>query len=152
MKPWLLHPMAVHFPIALLIVGFGVQLRSLMKGAPAWTASAASWLLWLGAAGAWAALGLGLLAENTAPHVPGAWEVLAEHEELAWWTCGLATASAVFAFWLRRRAEAAPRWGRVVLSALWLAAVALAAATAKHGGELVYDHGMGVVKPDGSAN
>ena len=143
MRLWLLHPMAVHFPIALLFVGFAFHLAAFRKGMPEWPAAAAAWLLGLGAAAAWAALGLGLLAERTAPHVPGAWEVLGEHEELAWWTCGLASAAAASAFWLRRRSTAAPRWGRAALTVLWLAALGVLAATAEHGGELVYEHGMG---------
>lgn len=143
MKLWLLHPMAVHFPIVLLSLGFAVFLRALAKGEGDWAASAARGLLWLGASSAWAALGLGLLAEKTAPHVPAAWQVLEHHEELAWWTCGNFTAASALAYWLLRRGEAAPRRGQALLLALWLAGLGLLFETAEHGGELVYEHNVG---------
>lgn len=143
MKLWLLHPMAVHFPVALLLTGFALHARALWKGGGEWTAPASRWLLWLGTAGAWAALGLGLLAERTAPHVPSAWEVLAEHETLGYWTCAVFTAVSAGAFWLGRRGELAPRWCRGVLTALWLAGLGVLFKTADHGGTLVFDHNMG---------
>ena len=132
MKLWLLHPMAVHFPVALLTAGFAFHARALWKGDGEWTAPASRWLLRLGTVSAWAALGLGILAEKTAPHVPAAWEVFAEHETLAWWTAGVFTAASAVGFWK-------PRWTTL----LWLAGLGLLFATAQHGGELVYTHNMG---------
>lgn len=143
MKLWLLHPMAVHFPVALLLTGFALHARALWKGGGEWTAPASRWLLWLGAVGAWAALGLGLLAERTAPHVPSAWEVLAHHEQLAWWTCGVFTAASALAFWLLRKGGGAPRWGGILLTSVWLAGLGLLAYTADYGGQLVFEHNMG---------
>lgn len=143
MKLWLLHPLAVHFPVALLLTGFALHARALWKGGGEWTAPASRWLLWLGTAAAWATLGLGLLAEKTAPHVPGAWEALAEHETLAYWTSSVFTAVSAAAYWLLRRGDAAPRWGRAVLTVLWLAGLGVLLETAEHGGELVYEHNMG---------
>lgn len=143
MKLWLLHPMAVHFPVALLLTGFALHARTLWKGDGEWTAPASRWLLWLGTAGAWVALGLGLIAERTAPHVPNAWETLAEHENLAYWTCGIFTAVSGAAFGLIRKGECAPRWCRASLTLVWSAGLAALFATAQYGGELVYDHNMG---------
>jgi len=73
--PWhLLHPAAVHFPIALLSLGWVFAAAAELRGAKSpWAEPAARWTLWLGTLSAWAALGLGLLAEETAPHVPAAW-------------------------------------------------------------------------------
>lgn len=139
-KLYLLHPIAVHFPIALLPLGLTLGLWSRLRGRPAWSAEAASWLLWLGAAAAWAALGLGLLAEDRAPHVPAAWHALHEHEELAWWTAGLFTFLSVWRWRLGRR------WEEAFLAA-WLAAICVLLATAYHGGELVYFFGVGVASP-----
>ena len=150
MKLWLLHPMAVHFPVALLVTGFAFHARSLAKGdgppgggGGEWVGPAARWLLWLGTLAAWSALGLGLLAEKTAPHVPSAWEAFADHEAAAYWTCGLFSALSLVAFEFRRRGEAAPAWGAKALTAFWLVALAALVRTAALGGDLVYEHNMG---------
>lgn len=131
---YLLHPVAVHFPIALLCAGWVVGVRGRRQEA---AASAASWMLWAGTVSAWAALALGLLAAKTAPHVPPAWETLNLHETLGWWTAGLFTALSLWRW----------RWGRkaeVYFLAAWLAACGVLLATGYQGGELVFKHGMGV--------
>jgi uncharacterized membrane protein len=97
----------------------------------------ASWLLWAGTLGVWAAVGTGLLAERTAPHVPPAWETMAEHRELALWTCGAFTLLALGSIVLKRRLP-------LLLLIFWLAAAGVLLSTAQHGGRLVYDFGMGV--------
>lgn len=131
---YLLHPAAVHFPIALLTLGLAAA--ALRKRAE-WLPNAASWLLWLGTTAAWAALGLGLLAEETAPHVPPAWETLNLHRTLGYWTAGTFTALSLLRWRLRERW---PWW----FLALWLGGCGLILATAYQGGELVFTHGMGV--------
>lgn len=131
---YLLHPAVVHFPLALLIAGAGAAAVGEWRGRPKLT-EAATWLLWLGAASLWAALGLGLLAEKTAPHVPSAWEVLEAHETAAFWTAGLFTAAALWRSWGRyRRAQVV----------FWLLALLPLIRTAQLGGELVFTHGFGV--------
>ena len=104
----------------------------------AWAGPASDWSLWLGTAAAWAALGLGLLAEETAPHVPSAWQALNLHQTLAWWTVGLFT---VLSLWRWRRPQKAQAWFLI----LWLAACGVLLATGYQGGELVFTRGMGVV-------
>jgi uncharacterized membrane protein len=138
-----LHPAAVHFPIALLASGAAVAGMRLRKSAPAWLSLAESWLLWLGTFAAWGSLGLGLLAERFAPHKPLAWEVLADHKSLAWWTCAVFTALALLRLWASDRVRDPDRWRRVQL-VLWLGGLVLLLATGYHGGELVYDFGMGL--------
>jgi uncharacterized membrane protein len=116
------------------------------RRAPAWLPQAESWLLWLGTASAWAALGLGLLAEKTAPHVPPAWEVLADHETLAW--CAVAAFSGLSS--LRYYAVKSGRdagYIRAGQGLLWVLGAGLLIATAMHGAELVYGFGMGVGAP-----
>lgn len=140
-----LHPIAVHFPIALLALGFAAALSGRWKNRPSRLAEAESWLLWLGTASAWAALGLGLLAEKTAPHVPLAWEVLADHESLAWRTCGLFTALSALRLFLVKKNPEARLWQAAYL-ALWLAGAGLLLETGEHGGRLVYEFGMGVAR------
>lgn len=136
MKLYLLHPAAVHFPIALLFVGFVGAVAGRYSERAARQADAVSWLLWLGTASAWVSLGLGLLAERTAPHVPPAWEALALHETLAWWTVGLSTALSVWRAWR-------PAWRPALFAAVYAAAVGLSLWTGYQGGELVFTHNMG---------
>ena len=129
----------MHFPIALLVLGLGVQAAASAKRGPAWLGDAAAWLLWLGAAASWVAIGLGWLAEKTAPHVPAAWQMLEDHSDAAWWAAGSATLVAAWRYWLRRKGKT-PGWGLV---AAWAIAVAIVLRTAYLGGELVFRYGMG---------
>lgn len=142
LSPHLFHPAAVHFPIAFLFLGFAAGAAAHLRRGPPWLGNAASLLLWLGAAAVWAALGLGLLAQESAPHVPAAWETLEDHESLAW---ASAAAFTVLSVWRWRRPGAAPR----LFLILWLAACGLLTATAFEGGELVFKHGMGVIREEG---
>lgn len=135
-KLYLLHAAFVHFPIALLLTGLAVGSVDSVTKRWGWLADAVSWLLWLGTASAWGALGLGLLAEKTAPHVPPAWETLATHKTLAFWTVGFFSA---LALWRRFFKD---RWPRFFIAA-WLTAAGILLATAYQGGELVFTHNMG---------
>src|ERR1043166_2484214 len=127
-KLWLFHPVAVHFPIALLSVGrFAVPWLP-HPAPPAWIAEAVAWLLWLGTAAAWATLGLGLLAEQTAPHVPPAWEALADHKTAAWWLVGWFTGLSFWRWSQGRRRE----W---ILVVGWLLGMAIVVRTGYLGGE-----------------
>ena len=82
---------------------------------------------------------LGLLAEDEAPHVPAAWDVLADHKAL-----GISTAGA-FTFLSLWRIFS-PRKGELVFLLLWVAAAGLLTVTGEYGGWLVYHFGMGLVK------
>lgn len=135
-EPHLLHPAVVHLPLALLPTGAAAAVAASRRRGPAWLGEAASWLLWLGTASAWLALSLGLVAERWAPHVPPAWEAMADHETLAWWSAGLFTALSVWRYRLGKK------WEPAFLAA-WLTALGVLAATAWHGGELVFRYGVG---------
>ena len=139
-----LHPVAVHFPIALLLSGFALRLAEFRTGSASWQAEACSWALWLGTVSAWAAFGLGLLAHETAPHVPPAWEALYDHEIWARWTLGLFTVLSAARRFERR--GTLPRWFVPGSLLLWLAACGALARTGHLGGRIVYDYGMGVVE------
>lgn len=142
----LLHPVAVHFPIALLLLALVGEAFSLVLKDEKWSwlVPAAEWVLWLGSIAACATAGLGWLAEETAPHIPAAWEVLEEHENLGWWTAGLFTALSLVRFVFRkdwRTMDRKKRWGFV---AAWALCAGVLLAAAYHGGELVYRLGVGV--------
>jgi uncharacterized membrane protein len=136
--PYLLHAAAVHFPIALLLAGWVLSAASLSRPASPWLSPAASCLLGAGTAAVWLALGLGLLAESSVPHVPLAWKTLLVHKRL-----GYATAAAFTALCALRTVRRGPWTGPLV--AAWLACCGLLVATAGEGGELVFSHGVGVV-------
>lgn len=83
-------------------------------------------------------MGLGLLAEDKAPHVPEAWAVLSDHKTRAFWTVGVFSALSLWRI-LRKK-------DRLPQTLLWAAALGLLLSTAYLGGRLVFDFGMGVVK------
>ena len=135
-KLFLLHPAFVHFPIALLLTGLAGACVAVWRKKTVWLIDTVSWLLWLGTASAGVAGGLGLLAKRTAPHVPPAWETLATHETLAYWTVGIFVALSLWRRFFR------DRWP-VVFVLAWLGAAAALSATAYYGGDLVFTHNMG---------
>jgi uncharacterized membrane protein len=134
--PYHLHPMLVHFPIAILLLGLIACGIGVWRPTPE-RASAARALLWIGTLALWATLALGLVAAHQAPHVPPAWEVLADHRTLGWWTAGLFTGLSVGRVFLPERL-------RAILFVAWLVAYGVLVATAYHGALLVYQYGMGV--------
>ena len=146
MEYYHLHPIAVHFPIVLLIVGLAVETIAIFKPENEWLKNSSSWLLWLGTLAAWVAVGTGLLAEETAPHVPLAWEVLAEHETLAFWTAGLFSMLSVGRIIFRNRWKVHNKSLRLIYVFFWLISAGMLVGTADHGGQLVFDFGVGVVK------
>lgn len=139
-SPYLLHPMLVHFPIALLVLGFAAGLAMETPWAPVWFGSALAWMLGLGTGLLWAALALGLLAERLAPHVPLAWRTLAAHKGHAWVTVWAFSALCLVALLLRGRGR---RW----LLAGWALALTQLVVTAHLGAQLVFTYGMGSAQP-----
>ncbi|OGR86860.1 MAG: hypothetical protein A3A86_08415 [Elusimicrobia bacterium RIFCSPLOWO2_01_FULL_60_11] len=146
--PYLFHPIAVHFPIALLTLGMALALihQFWKKEGLEWIGRASLWLLWIGTLSAAAAVGLGLLAEETVPHVPAAWEVVEEHEELAFWTLGLFAALSLIRILLRKKWDGLETKWKILFLAGWGVALGVLLATAQHGGELVYEYGVGFLK------
>lgn len=138
-----LHPAVVHFPIAFLTLGAALAALRVRAAAPEWLARAEAGLLWLGTLFAWASLALGLLAEKSAPHVAMAWEVQAEHETLAWWTCAVFTGLSLLRLYEARAARAG-KGVRAAEALLWVLGAGLLVSTAMHGAELVYGFGVGV--------
>lgn len=122
----------MHFPIALLLLGLAAAFRG--------EDGASAKLLWLGSASAWVAAGLGWVAKWKVPHVPAAWEVLADHETLAYWTTGVFTALSVW------RLKAPEGRARLAFLSAWTAGTGFLLSTAYHGGELVFRYGMGVIE------
>src|SRR5262249_38454481 len=135
------HPLLVHFPIALLPVSVGLDLLgAVMKRRDAETA--ARWTLWLGAVGAALAVYTGHgAAEALQPRVSAeAQALLSTHHHLA-----IGVLAAAFALSLWRLFVPAPprRWHAAYL----VVAVGLVAAlviVSDLGGQLVFLHGVAV--------
>lgn len=132
--------MAVHFPIALLLIGAFFKLLAEITKRPNLN-EISLWLLRVGCLAAVITAGLGLLAERTVPHVPPAWETLSDHKQLGLWLAG----TSVMLWVIQERASRSPHpaltW---TARLLWMAVVALVIAAGLEGGNLVYKFGVGV--------
>lgn len=151
-----LHPALVHFPIALVLAGFGFDLAALAWRRAAWLDRAAAALYGLAAAGAIAAYTAGRAAEDSLGRLPAAaQEAVAEHADLGLWTLLLFLALAALRSWLAWRDRDAARVRVSVFRLLLLGAAggacALVLETAEHGGALVYRHGLAVPGGPGGA-
>lgn len=146
------HPYIIHFPIVLLICAAlceiaariipdrstdqsgGVKLRSLFSHAALVTGLAAPF-------GAIAAVITGLLAEEIVPEVGEVHEVLESHETLGFVVLGIAVLFAAVKLWsFLKRTD---RYGYILI-ALGIAGILAVILAAHEGGELVYEHGVGV--------
>ena len=149
-----LHPLVVHFPIALLVTALFFDLSALISRKRRWLDHGATLLYCLAAVGAAAAWLSGLKAADAMWSIPGAAQAaLSEHQDLGLFTMaaivGL-TAFRLFVAWLSRT-DSRTSMGlfRLVAIVAAFAVVFLAGLTADHGGALVYQHGMGVkVSPE----
>lgn len=135
-----LHPMIVHFPIALLMasvlfdaVSHFLKRDSLQDGA--------LWLLGLGLLGGIAASIAGSVAEEAAEKAGIAESLIETHESLAFVTMGIFGVLFLWRLFLRNQFN-----GRLLAIYLLVAAIGVGtlSATGYYGGDLVYEHGAGV--------
>lgn len=136
-----IHPMFVHFPVALLpaaflLFGLGIALNKQQLNA------AGRACLYLGAAGAMAALVTGLRAEDTVVHNETIHRLMEPHETLAWIVLGL---SSVLSAWSFYQSEHRPKAAWAFLALLGLANLAVMQ-VADIGARMVYLEGA-AVKP-----
>ncbi|MBI5475026.1 MAG: DUF2231 domain-containing protein [Ignavibacteriae bacterium] len=136
-----IHPLIVHFPIALLTISFIFDVIGMLTGKKEFTMSA-WWMLLIGTISVAAAIASGLSAAGGLESSSQAREHIENHQEAALVVAG------VFAFlllWRVANKTRVPdrRWLYLVLSVVGLVAVWV---TALYGGELVYEFGVGVAK------
>ena len=134
-----LHPLIVHFPIALLLTALCLDTLALVSRRPG-LHRVALWNLCLGTVGAAAAVLTGLQAEDVAKHSFEIWQVIELHKRLGITTLilGLMTAG-----WrLRYRDRLTPRSRTLTFFAM-LAMTGTLAYGAHLGGRLVYEFGVG---------
>ncbi len=138
------HPFLVHFPIALLAAAAAADLLSLLRPANGATRDAATWLFCAGAFSAMAAYFSGLSAASAVRVTPDAALAVTAHfawaDRATWFFVFFASLRLAMSYIWRTTA----RWAIASSCALSLVGLALVAATALHGGRLVFQHGLGV--------
>lgn len=144
-----LHPLVVHFPIALLVTALFFDFSALISRKRRWLDHGATLLYCLAAVGSAAAWFSGLKAAEPMWSMPGpAQAALSEHQDLGLYTMAAAGVLAVFRLfvaWLARKDSRTPMGlFRLVAFIAAIAVVFLVGLTADHGGALVYHHGMGI--------
>ncbi len=143
------HPAVIHFPVALLLTAALFDAGCVILRRFLWLDRAATSLTVLGTI----ALGAAYLsgeraAEAAAPVVGIAQGVLADHQDLALlslyaWSAALVLR--LYVTWIGRHdLEVQLGIFRLAALVLSLAAATLLVLTAYHGGQLVFDHGLGV--------
>ncbi len=142
-----IHPMLVHFPLALVPVALGVQLYALLRGQGLFGRGCAQvtglGLLALAALAAVVAAMFGDVALDAAVDAGVPDNLLEEHEDLGQMSAVLLVLLTAVGGWLFRRRPDPGTADRV----FWLAGAGVLAVllvTAWHGGHLVYDLGVNV--------
>lgn len=137
-----LHPLVIHFPIALLISALAFDLVGVLWRRSAFT-SAGLYAQTLGALGAAAAVLTGNQAEEAVEAIPGIESLLELHERLGQVTLWVAVAAVALRWYLTRRQPLnVPLRGLMLAISLGLAL--LVGFGGFYGGKLVYEFGAGV--------
>ncbi len=138
------HPMSVHFPIALLLTGFVLDLIGLAFQRKFFQ-QAGFLLLILGAAGVVTAYLSGEQAEESVEHLPGMHAAVEQHEEFALYTLWLVLLSALFRtvlVILKKYRD----FLSIISTLLLSVAIGFVIITAYYGGELVHTKGVHINK------
>lgn len=134
------HPVFVHFPIAFWLGALLFEALAVWRSSEEWHRTAAR-LLYLGTLTALAAVGTGLLAEESVPETGPAHNIMELHQKLMLITTSAAAGLCLFVFFLRKRFT--PGLQKLLLAGLVLLAVLLTVG-ADRGAEMVYKYGTAV--------
>lgn len=143
------HPMLVHFPIALLLAAIGADLLGLLVRRWDWLPPATVALYVVGALSAVATYFTGTWAAD-AVSVPAAAEtVLTDHSNLGWWTMWFFGVYALVRLGLTQWPQVGERMGvRGLLLVIALGGGYLLYQTGDHGAQMVFRYGVGVQKAE----
>ena len=135
-----LHPMIVHFPIALITIGFLADVLSLFFREEKWLSKSAFYLMVIGALSAVAAWSTGQLF-TTEPVQGAIVEVFEKHETAALITMIIMLIGSAFRIWLvvKKKEESALKWIAFGLYFIGFCAVTF---TGYMGGTMVYNYMM----------
>jgi uncharacterized membrane protein len=130
-----LHPQLVHFPIAFLILAAGLYIAS------AWKRELQIAAFIVHVAGVLACVAAILSGDADEHHAKAFPDLLEWHERL-----GMATAWSfgLMAVWSWLRRAKAKMWEQVLFALLYLGLLGMMAYGAHLGGEMVYEHGVGI--------
>ena len=137
------HPVFVHFPIAFWLGALLFELLAVVRSSDEWHRTAAR-LLYLGTLTALAAVGTGLLAQESVPEAGPALEVMELHEKLMLLTTSAAVGLCMLAFF--RRNNFTPALRKLLLAGLLVLAV-LVTVGSDRGAQLVYQYATSVHLP-----
>lgn len=130
-----LHPIVVHFPIALFITAFGLELLSLVfKKEILHQTALCNYILAILSA---VAAVLSALWDGQHLRHP----VFYTHRALAIWTLAVALSSGIILSLIKRKSK---RLFRIIFFISLLVVVSLVSVTGFYGGRLVYEYGVGV--------
>lgn len=139
-----LHPLVIHFPIALIVVAVFADLSDTLIGRPKWLASAATTLFLLGSVSAIVACLTGQQALDTVLMPGMAHPIVQAHRTWAIATTVYFSVLALIRIALAFRTSL-PGGYRVLLLVAALVGMAGLQQTAERGGRLVYEQGVGVI-------
>ncbi|OKP92872.1 hypothetical protein A3842_01660 [Paenibacillus sp. P3E] len=134
-----IHPIVVHFPIALILIGFGYDLVMALKKRTL-NPAGGLWMWLLAAVGAWVAI-----ATGPDDDARGVTSFIEPHETLATltaWAASLIVVWRLIMFWKGKRAFV--KVPLVLYLAVSLVACGLVLGTGYYGGKMVYTDGVGV--------
>lgn len=134
------HPLLVHFPIALYYGFLVADICALIAGSSS-LRQAATWMLYFGTAGAGAAVFAGFQAADTVEHSEAAHAVMEQHETYGVLVLALGLLLSLIRWMMRARIS---RLARTVEMVLALTLVAAMTRGADLGGTLVYGYGAAV--------
>ena len=129
------HPMIVHFPLALLLLGFLAEVISVFYKKDACLPRMGFYLLLTGSLGAIAAVLTGLLF--TPDFTGEAGKLKATHKMFGLITTGLALVTSLFYIYIIRKGKVSPELQKIALALYTLTAMSVAV-TGFFGGNLVY--------------
>lgn len=135
-----IHPLLVHFPIALLSVFFAIDLIGSLTNKPQWR-SVASVFLYLGTIAALFTVIAGHVAADTVPHGGNVHEIMEKHEDLGMAILSLSTALSA---WRLKHKGLFQGYLNVVFLTLSALLCVLIALGADLGGLMVYQYGVAV--------
>ena len=136
-----IHPLFVHFPIALLLSSFAFYLLGTLLKQDQFLITG-KWMLYLGTIAAGVTVWTGVEAAKTVSHGAATHEILTVHENLGFVVLGL---SAILSVWAFLSQSISPK-GRIPFLILFLLSALVLTQSADLGGRMVFLHGVGVSK------